>query len=75
MPSTIRSIHANYQNSEKAIEFYNHLDESDSQTFHNKALTYREINLEKSALCQLVLGLCSNTNRPHRATQLDPTKS
>ena len=51
----------------RAIKFYNHLKGSDSQTFHNKAITYREINLEKSPLSKLVLGLCSQT-------QTDPTQ-
>ena len=45
----------------RAIKFYNHLKGSDSQTFHNKAITYREMNLEKSPLSKLVLGLCSQT--------------
>ena len=53
------------------IQFYNHLKISDSQTFHNKALTYREMNLEKSLLCQLVWGLCSQTQTQ---TQTDPTE-
>ena len=48
------------------VKFYNHIKGSDSQTFHNKAITYREMNLEKSPLSKLVLGT---------ATQLDPTKS
>ena len=47
------------------VKFYNHLKGSDSQNFHNKAL--REINLEKSPLSKLVLGLCSQT-------QTDPTE-
>ena len=47
----------------RAIKFYNHLKGSDSQTFHNKAITYREMNLEKSPLSKLVLGLCSQTQR------------
>jgi hypothetical protein len=42
-------------------KFYNHLKGSDSQTFHYKAITYREMNLEKSHLSKLVLGLCSQT--------------
>ena len=45
----------------RAIKFYNHLKGSDSQIFHNKAITYREMNLEKSPLSKLVLGLCSQT--------------
>ena len=45
----------------RAIKFYNHLKGSDSQTFHNKAITNREMNLEKSPLSKLVLGLCSQT--------------
>ena len=44
------------------VEYYNHLKRSDSQTFHNNAITYREMNLEKSPLSKLVLGLCS---QPH----------
>ena len=51
----------------RAIQFYNHLKGRNSQTFHNKAITYREINLEKSPLSKLVLGLCS-------LTQTDPTE-
>ena len=49
------------------VKFYNHLKGSDSQTFHNKAITYREMNLEKSPLSKLVMGLCSQT-------QTDPTE-
>ena len=45
----------------RAIKFYNHLTGSDSHTFHNKAITYREMNLEKRSLSKLVLGLCSQT--------------
>ena len=48
------------------VKFYNHLKGSDSQTFH-KAITYREMNLEKSPLSKLVLGLCSQT-------KTDPTE-
>ena len=44
------------------IKLYNHLKGSDSQTFHNKAITYREMNLEKRPLSKLVLGLCSQTD-------------
>ena len=51
----------------RAIKSYNHLKGSDSQTFYNNALTYREINLENSPLSQLMLRLCSNTQRPYRA--------
>jgi hypothetical protein len=40
------------------VKFHNHLMESDAQTFHYKALTYREMNLEKSPLSQLVMWLC-----------------
>ena len=43
------------------VKFYHHLKGSNSQTFHNKAITYREINLEKSPLSKLVLVLCSQT--------------
>ena len=46
----------------RAVQFYNHLKGSDSQTFHNKVITYREMNLEKSPLSKLVLGLCSQTH-------------
>ena len=46
----------------RAVKFYNHLKGSDSQTFHNKAIIYREMNLEKSPLSMLVLGLCSQTH-------------
>ena len=46
----------------RAVKFYNHLKGSDSQTLHNKAITYREMNLEKSPLSKLVLGLCSQTH-------------
>ena len=45
----------------RAIKFYDHLKGSVSQTFHNKAIIYREMNLEKSPLSMLVLGLCSQT--------------
>ena len=45
----------------RAVQFYNHLKGSDSQNFHNKAITYREIKLEEIPLCKLVLGLCSQT--------------
>ena len=45
----------------RAVKFYNHLKGSDSQTFHNKAITYRDMNLEKSPLSKLVLGFCSQT--------------
>jgi hypothetical protein len=48
------------------VKFYNHRKGSDSQTFHNKAITYREMNLEKSLLSKLVLGIDSQT-------QTDPT--
>jgi hypothetical protein len=45
----------------RAVKFYNHLKGNNCQTFHNKAITYREVNLEKSLLSKLVLGLCSQT--------------
>jgi hypothetical protein len=41
------------------VKFSNHLKGSDSQTFHNKAITYRE--KERSPQSKLVLGLCSQT--------------
>ena len=55
---SIRTTPANYQNPKRDVKFYNHIKGSDSQTFHNKAITYREINLEKNPLSKLVLGLC-----------------
>jgi hypothetical protein len=67
MQSRIRPISANDQNLEKRfVKLYNHLKGSDSQTFHNKAITYREMNLEKSPLSKLVLGLCSQTHPTER---------
>ena len=45
----------------RAVKFYNHLKGSDFQTFHNKAITNREMDLEKSPLNKQVLGLCSKT--------------
>ena len=70
------------QNSAKISSVYNvkhqimHAEQkcNDSKTFHNKAITYREINMEKSPLNKLVLGLCSETQTPQSprtATQLD----
>ena len=53
----------------RAGKFYNHLKRSDSQTFHNKAITYREMNLEKSPLSKLVLGLCSQTQTDSKEPQ------
>ena len=61
MQTRIRPMPANYQNTEIAVKFLNHLKGSDSQTFHNKPITYREMNLEKSPLSKLVLGLCLQT--------------
>jgi hypothetical protein len=49
------------------VQFYNHLKGRNFQTFHNKAITYRKMNLEKSPLSKLVLGLCSQT-------ETDPTE-
>ena len=61
------------------VKLYNHLKGSDSQAIHNKAITYREINLEKSPLNKLVLGSDHKHKQtpqsPRTATQLDPTKS
>ena len=51
----------------RAVKFYNHLKGNDSQTLHNKAITYREMNLEKSPISKMVLRLCSQT-------QTDPTE-
>ena len=60
--SSLYNIKYKLLNAEKGdIKFYNHLKGSDSETFHNKAFTYREVNQEKSALRKLVLGLCSQT--------------
>ena len=60
------------------IKIYNHLKGSDSQTFHNKAITYREMNLEKSPLSKLVLGLCSQTQRhptePQDSSTISPNQ-
>ena len=67
MQSRIRPIPTNEQNPEK--RFYNHLKGSDSQTFHNKAITYREMNLEKSPLSKLVRG----SIHKHKQTQTHPT--
>ena len=52
---------------ERDVKFSNHLKGSNFQTFHNKAITYRQMNLEKSLRSKLVLGLCSQT-------QTDPTE-
>ena len=51
------------------VQFYTHLKGSDSQTFHNKAITYREINLEKRPLSKLVLRLSSKTQTDHTEHQ------
>ena len=67
MQSRIRPIPEIIKIQNRAVKFYNPLKGSDSQTFHNKAITYREMNLEKSPLSTLVLGLCSQT-------QTDPTE-
>ena len=79
MQSRIRQLPAIYQNSEREVQFYNHLKGSDFQTFHNKAITYREMNLEKSPLSKLVLGSVHKHKHtpqsPMTAAQLDPIKS
>ena len=50
-----------------AVKFYNHLKGSDSQAFHNKAITYREINPGEEPPKQAGPGaLFTNTNRPQR---------
>ena len=59
--SPLKKITERLKIQKRAVKFYNHLKGSDSQTFHNKAITYRETNLEKSPLSKLVLGLCSET--------------
>ena len=60
----------------RAVKFYNHVKGSNSQTFHNKTITYREINLEKSPLSMLVLGLCSQTapTEPQDRTTFRPNQ-
>jgi hypothetical protein len=75
MQSRIRPIPTNDKNPLKSTKFNNHLKGSDSQTFHNKAIPYSEINLEKNYLSKLVLGLCSQAQSPRTVTQLDSTKS
>lgn len=54
----------------RAVQFYNHLKESDPDKLHKKALTYRE-TIERRPLCQLVLVFWSQTqaklsDRPFR---------
>ena len=49
----------------RALQLYNHLKESDSNTLHNKALTHRELHPEKCPLSQLVLGICPNHINEH----------
>ena len=66
MQSRIRPM-LNMKIQKRSVKFYKHLKGSDSQTFHNKAITYREMNLEKSPLSRLILGLCSQI-------QTDPTE-
>jgi hypothetical protein len=50
MQSRISNIPTNYQNTHKAVQFFNQLKGSDAHIFHHKALTCREMNLEKSPL-------------------------
>ena len=52
MESRIRQIIIKIQKIDIKLDI--HLKGSDSQTFHNKAITYREMNLEKSPLSKLV---------------------
>jgi hypothetical protein len=59
----------------RAVKFNNHLKGNNSQTIHNKAITYREINLEKIRLSKLVLGLCLQTQTDPTEPQDKPTKS
>ena len=60
----------------RAITFCNHLKGSDSQTFHNKAITYREMDLEKGPLSKLTLGLCSQTDptEPQASNTIRPNQ-
>ena len=58
----LRTYLLNIQILKRSVKFYNHLKGSDVHTFHHKALTYSDINLEKSPLGQLVLDLCSHTD-------------
>jgi hypothetical protein len=67
MQSRIRTIPTSYQNPDKSCSFFNHLKGNDGHIFPHKVLTYREINLGKSTLSQLILELCSQTQRTHRA--------
>ena len=57
------------QNSAKTFFVYvkHQINSTTTKPFIKKAITYREINLEKSPLSKLVLGLCSQT-------QTDPTE-
>ena len=64
---------------QKDIKFYNHLKESDFQTFHNKAINYREMNLEKTPLSKWPWDSVHKHKpppySPRTAPQLAPTKS
>ena len=52
----------------RAVKFYNHLKGSDSQTFHNKAITIQRDEPGEESPKQAGPGaLFTNTNRPHRA--------
>ena len=52
------------------VKFYNYLKGRDSQAFHNKAITYREMNLEKSPLSKVVLG----PTEPHGSSTIRPNQ-
>jgi hypothetical protein len=61
MQSRFRPIPANYQNPEKRQFILQPPKRKQFPNVHNLAITYREMNLEKSSLSKLVLGLCSQT--------------
>jgi hypothetical protein len=65
-------IHVNYQN--PAIKFYNHLKGRYSQTFHNEAITYREMNLEKSPLSKLVLPTQTHPTEHQDSNRIRPNQ-
>ena len=71
MRSRIRSLIIKIQ--KKAVKFYNHLKGSDSQTFHNKAITYSEIHLENPKQARPG-DLFTNTNRPHDSNTIRPNQ-
>ena len=63
MQGRLRKISNRYSITEETAKIaYNQLMENDSNTLHNKALTHRDLNLEKYPLSQLVFGLCPQPN-------------